>query len=191
MKPLMPVRMLIGAFALGWMLSGSLSLAFAFPIILDSTNGYSADIEPGATLSQPSFPDFSFIVGTGVQFAIGDSTSAVFPGITEIGSETFLDGNRPRDLVENSLPFTILVTSNNHLYDANLVYFLSGVRFAGGEGIGVAPIPDNVAGAVFALQGPVNDLAPIPEPATLLLFGTTAAGLGLARWRQRRRQQQP
>lgn len=28
-----------------------------------------------------------------------------------------------------------------------------------------------------------------PEPATLLLFGTTAAGLGLARWRQRRRKQ--
>jgi hypothetical protein len=29
-----------------------------------------------------------------------------------------------------------------------------------------------------------------PEPTTLLLFGTTAAGLGLARWRQRRRKQQ-
>jgi hypothetical protein len=32
---------------------------------------------------------------------------------------------------------------------------------------------------------------PTPEPATLLLFGATAAGLGLARWKQRRRQQQP
>lgn len=32
----------------------------------------------------------------------------------------------------------------------------------------------------------------IPEPTTLLLFGTTLAGLGLAgRWRQRKRQQQP
>jgi hypothetical protein len=30
------------------------------------------------------------------------------------------------------------------------------------------------------------DVAPIPEPATLLLVGTTAAGLGLARWYRRR-----
>jgi hypothetical protein len=33
---------------------------------------------------------------------------------------------------------------------------------------------------------PDIDLAPIPEPATLLLFGTTAAGIGIARWRRRR-----
>ena len=32
-------------------------------------------------------------------------------------------------------------------------------------------------------------LEPVPEPTTLLLVGTTAAGLGLARWRQRRRKQ--
>jgi hypothetical protein len=29
-------------------------------------------------------------------------------------------------------------------------------------------------------------IEPTPEPATLLLFGTTAAGLGLARWSRRR-----
>ena len=34
-------------------------------------------------------------------------------------------------------------------------------------------------------------LQPVPEPTTLLLFGTTAAGIGLARWRHRRRTQQP
>jgi hypothetical protein len=34
-----------------------------------------------------------------------------------------------------------------------------------------------------------SELSPIPEPTTLLLLGTTAAGLGLARWRQRRRTQ--
>ena len=32
-----------------------------------------------------------------------------------------------------------------------------------------------------------NESSVAPEPATLLLFATTMAGLGLARWRQRRR----
>jgi hypothetical protein len=32
-------------------------------------------------------------------------------------------------------------------------------------------------------------LSPVPEPTTLLLVGTTAASLGLARWRQRRHKQ--
>jgi hypothetical protein len=31
---------------------------------------------------------------------------------------------------------------------------------------------------------------PVPEPGTLLLFGTAAASFGLARWRQRRNEQQ-
>lgn len=34
------------------------------------------------------------------------------------------------------------------------------------------------------------NVSPVPEPTTLLLVGTTAAGFGLARWRQRRREQQ-
>jgi hypothetical protein len=42
----------------------------------------------------------------------------------------------------------------------------------------------------FIASGPLSTLAPIPEPTTLLLFGSTIAGIGLARWRQRRRKQE-
>lgn len=36
----------------------------------------------------------------------------------------------------------------------------------------------------FARAG--TALSPVPEPTTLIFFGTTAAGIGLARWRRRR-----
>lgn len=47
------------------------------------------------------------------------------------------------------------------------------------------PAPDRFT--LFEWRG---EHLPVPGPTTLLLFGTTAAGLGLARWRQRRRKQQ-
>ena len=43
-------------------------------------------------------------------------------------------------------------------------------------------------GLIFSVTA--SPMSSVPEPITLLLFGTTAAGLGLARWRQQRRKQQ-
>jgi hypothetical protein len=42
--------------------------------------------------------------------------------------------------------------------------------------------------AAFNLQFDLSDQAPVPEPATLLLFGTGAAFVGRAAWRRRRGQ---
>jgi len=58
---------------------------------------------------------------------------------------------------------------------------------------GNAPLGPPESGAIDII--PMDDFlhsepSPVPEPTTLLLFGTTAAGFGLARWRQRRRKQQ-
>jgi PEP-CTERM motif-containing protein len=62
----------------------------------------------------------------------------------------------------------------------NVTAFITGLTFvADGDFTGtMIPLVTDVA------------LGPVPEPTTLFLFGTTAAGLGLAaRWRQRRRKQ--
>ena len=48
----------------------------------------------------------------------------------------------------------------------------------------------DICGSVILGSGAAA-VAVVPEPATLMLFGTTAAGLGLARWRQRRRKEHP
>jgi len=46
-----------------------------------------------------------------------------------------------------------------------------------------------IDGSVTNIIGAVAE-SPVPEPTTLLLWGTTVAGLALARWRQARRKQQ-
>ncbi len=45
---------------------------------------------------------------------------------------------------------------------------------------GVVDVGDSAVDSALVVD------AAVPEPATLILFGTTAAGIGLARWRRRR-----
>jgi hypothetical protein len=47
---------------------------------------------------------------------------------------------------------------------------------------------DNDGSVTVNVDATSSDLAPVPEPATLLLFGSTAGGLALARWRRSRQQ---
>lgn len=59
----------------------------------------------------------------------------------------------------------------------NVTAFITGLTFVA---------DGDFTGTMTPLVIEVSDLAPIPEPATFLLFGTTAAGLALARWRRRK-----
>jgi hypothetical protein len=56
-----------------------------------------------------------------------------------------------------------------------------------GHGLTTIELSLDSSGTAWGFTRITYDFNPIPEPTTLLLFGTTAAGLGLARWVKRRR----
>lgn len=141
-------------------------------LVLDNTNGYLVELEPGAFIEQPEFElTFGYITGVGLEFAIGTSDVAVFPGVSQIGGGSSLDGNSPGALVSGNLPFTIRVTGSGNLYDATLTYF-------GGSGSGTPPIPNNDAGAVFMVQPSAASATAAPEPASILIW--TLLGLAMS-----------
>jgi hypothetical protein len=136
------------------------------------------------------------LVAIGYKYAIGAGNpsfaSVTLPAVGDnIFTLSYLLGGNPilQQIIANAQfffpsggvsAFDVTGIETSAMLDPNNVTaFITGLTFvADGDFTGtMTPLIEDVP------------LGAVPEPATLLLFGTTAAGLGLARWRQRRRKQ--
>jgi len=75
---------------------------------------------------------------------------------------------------DSEVPFTGV--GNQHLVETGLPQLAFASTFGGG-------LPDPETSLFITVQ---SDLDPVPEPSTLLLFGSSLAGLGGFAWRRRR-----
>ncbi|MEM7036158.1 MAG: PEP-CTERM sorting domain-containing protein [Bacteroidota bacterium] len=171
--------------------AGALSTtADAVVLVLDDTNGYTATIAPGVTISQPAYttaPSGGVLL-TGATAAIGVAGIADFTTGTfdQIGGNAVIGGiggtvgsapGSPAAFVNNALAFTIRDEGTGDLYDAVITFFRAADgNGANAGGVGTPPVPDSNAGLVV-------DVNLVPEPSSALLTSFALIGLGLRRRR--------
>jgi PEP-CTERM motif len=153
---------------------------FAAFTAVSEANGEFLSLSQTADLTAAGTYTVGFFMGN-------DSASEFGIGIDDVGAiphqrlAIFVDGVH--------VPFTTRFPDNNFPRGStpnDLHEFSSLFIHAGGP----TTLELRISGSGIARAGiSIDDafLAVVPEPTTLLLFGTTAAGLGVARWRQRRR----
>ena len=102
-------------------------------IVLDATSNFTAEIEPGATISQPAIgraavtaPGEGPLLGTGTIFACGTSDVADFSDFSNVlgggaRSSFTLCNDRPRTVIVNETQFTIEVLSDSTLWNLDLL----------------------------------------------------------------------
>ncbi|MEM7543776.1 MAG: hypothetical protein AAF384_19640 [Pseudomonadota bacterium] len=158
--------------------------AYSTALVLDDTNGYSVELEPGVILTRPGLNIGGPLFISGGEFAIDTGS---FSGQSQLGGAGFrLSGFRPRDLAtglpigSGPIPFVVKATASGNVYDATLPFW-SGEMLWGspplpleetfpGSGVFVAA---NAAGAVVDVQPVSNPPTHIivPIPITTILIG--------------------
>lgn len=157
-------------------------------------------VAPGSPYATDMFVTATLTLDSALPGGLSFGPIQGFPGF----ALTISDGVRAFDSIFPGVGPTVFQATTAP--DGSIVSWTASTVIIGDQGIftaGNPPAPSGSADLVFTtnalvLASVTNDpgtwagpLAPIPEPSTLLLFGSAMAGLGLAGWRKRRRKQQP
>lgn len=196
------VFLLVIGFAITTALMWPIPAAYAIPIPFVSHLSGTSEVPPVST------------PGTGFTTVVLDPTArtiqidATFTGLTSPTNAAHIHCCAPAGTnvgVATTIPafpgFPLGVTAGNYssaVFDLTqpLIYNPAFVTLQGGLTQAEAALITGMLNGLSYLNihtvnfpgGEIRgQLEPVPEPTTLLLFGTTAAGLGLARWRRWRR----
>jgi PEP-CTERM motif-containing protein len=174
---------------------GNLQPALATSAALASTPGSATALVSGFAGPGAGFRSSSsaFVIADGSASLFNFNTTSVTFPLTVSFTRNMSASIGPGDFAVSSTGLLLAVDAVALISDVTTCKPTCDITNSGSQTflLGLTPGSHSLNFDVSAIGSAASgSFAPTPEPTTLLLFGTTAAGLGLARWRQRRRKQQ-
>lgn len=184
-------RSAMAAFSLGLMLFFGSGSAYALNLVTNGgfeTGDFTGWVKSGSYMyvngSNPFSGSFAATLGTPGALGSLTQTIATLPGYEyELSFALATSGGAPSEFhaLVNGTSLFSLTNEGNHPYEGVSLFFT-----AGASPTQIAFLARNDVGSFF-LDNVSVDLAPVPEPSTLLLLGIGLLGAGFLRKRTQRK----